>query len=175
MKKNGVVFLALIYIANAFSGAFGAEPDYINDAPLESMLSQGTIHQGGVLRSIISLLIVVGLIYLTAWLYKKLNKFNVQNFTKDTTSSMLNKFKIHSSQTLGANKNLYVVEINDKYLVLGSTPNNISLLKEFDKKDVDAQYIKNNAQSETTKERDVWINNIENKYNMIEDSDATGN
>ena len=45
----------------------------------------------------------------------------------------------------------------------------------YDKKDVDAQYIKNNAQSETTKERDVWINNIENKYNMIEDSDATGN
>ena len=40
----------------------------------------------------------------------------------------------------------------------------LDLLKEFDKKDVDAQYIKNNAQSETTKERDVWINNIENKY-----------
>ena len=75
MKKIELFLLFVCtYIMSSFS-ALASEPDYINDTPLESMLSHGTIHEGGILRSVISLLIVIGMIYLTAWLYKKLNKF----------------------------------------------------------------------------------------------------
>lgn len=168
MKRVELVVLTIyIYFISALN-VLSAEPDYINDTPLESMLSQGTIHQGGILRSVISLLIVIGMIYLTAWLYKKLNKFNSQKFTKDATQSLINKFNIVSSQTMGANKNLYVVEINGKYLVLGVTQSNINLLKEFDKAEVEKSFLESENASNKAK-NDSWIDNIEDKYNGFED------
>lgn len=172
MKKLEFLFFTLYIYASTIGDVLAQEPDFVNDAPLESLLSNGTIHQGGVLRSIISLLIVVGLIYLTAWFYKKLNKFNTQSFSKDTQETLINKFKIHSSQTLGANRNLYIVEINGKYLVLGVTQSNINLLKEFDKNDIDAKYSTIKEDEVNNKSNDVWISNIENKYNTIEGDDA---
>lgn len=173
MKKLGLVLLGF-YISFAFElKSLASEPDYINDAPLESLLSQGTIHEGGILRSIISLAIVIGLIYVTAWLYKKLNCFNAQKFTKEVEGADINKFKVLASQSLGANKNLHVVEINGKYLVLGSTQNNISLLKEFDKSLFDNKInLQEQTEAKEEKKIDTWMNDIVNKYDSLEDGDA---
>ena len=169
MKRMELVVLTVyIYFISAMN-VLAAEPDYVNDTPLESILSQGTIHQGGILRSVISLLIVIGMIYLTAWLYKKLNKFNSQKFTKDVVQSKINKFSIVSSQTMGANKNLYVVEINGKYLVLGVTQSNINLLKEFDKAEVEKSFSELDISNKTEEKPSSWIDNIENKYSEFED------
>lgn len=170
MKKIELVLLFCLTSFFAKVPAFATEPDYINDTPLESMLSHGTIYEGGVFRSVISLAIVIGLIYFTAWLYKKLNKFNSQKFTKDSNSSSINKFNIVSSQTLGQNKALYVVEINNQYLVLGATQSNINLLKEFSKSDID----KVNYELKQ-KQKDTWVDDIAVKYDNFGDNNAKGN
>lgn len=105
--------------------------------PLDNILSSGTIYYSGIIRAFLSLIVVIGLIYLTAWIYKKLNNFNTQKLIKSDKELNLNKFKLLSTQSLGSNKNLHVVEINGKYLVIGSTANNINLIKEFDKSIID--------------------------------------
>ena len=46
----------------------------------------------------------------------KLTKYNKKHFTnRDGVEFDLNEFKIVSSMSMGQNKNLYVVEINNKY------------------------------------------------------------
>ena len=181
MKKLELVLLFICTYVSAYSKSFATEPDYINDTPLESMLSNGTIHEGGIFRSLISLAIVIGLIYLTAWLYKKLNGFNSQKFTKDIENLGLNKFKVIASQSLGAQKNLHVVEINGKYLVLGSTPNSINLLKEFDKNLTDLKnsldiadvvFEKNSSKNNS---QDNWMNDLVNKYDDLEEDNEKRN
>lgn len=170
MKKIELVLLFCFTCFLTALSSLAAEPDYVNDTPLESMLSHGTIYEGGILRSVISLAIVIGLIYFTAWLYKKLNKFNTQKFNVNKTNSNINKFNVVSSQTLGQNKALYVVEINNQYLVIGATQNNISLLKEFNKCDIEIL-----NKDEHTDKKDTWVNDIASKYENIEDKNAKGN
>ncbi len=136
MNKLGLVVLSLYCFLNSkFAvAAVSAQSEITQqDVALENILSHGTINEGGVLRAAISLLIVILLIYMTAWIYKKLNVFNFSKFTANDKQLDINKFKLISTQSLGANKNLHVVEINGKYLVIGSTPNSINLIKEFDK------------------------------------------
>ena len=169
MKKYELVLLSL-YISAMSVSAQAAEPDFVSDMPLESLLSQGTVHEGGFVRALISLLIVIALIYFTAWVYKKLNLFNNSKLVKDSSKLGMNKFKVISSQSLGANRNLHVVEINGKYLVLGSTQNNISLIKEFDKNLIESK----NAGSivEISKQDEVWMNDLMDKYEDLEDGNA---
>ncbi len=132
---SGIILGLLISGSTAFAEVTknAAQGTSVEDIPLDNVLSQGTIYQGGMLRAVISLFIVIGLIYLTAWAYKRLNIFNADNLAKPGKKVNANKFNLISTQALGANKNLHVVEINGKYLVIGSTQNNISLIKEFDK------------------------------------------
>ena len=170
MKKLELVLLSYFTSLLAGTASFASEPDYINDAPLESILSHGTIHEGGIFRSVISLAVVIGLIYFTAWLYKKLNKFNSQKFTKEDKTSNINKFNVLSSQALGQNKALYVVEINNQYLILGATQSNINLLKEFSKSDIE----KLNS-TQQSKQKDTWVDDIAIKYDNFEDNNAKGN
>lgn len=83
------------------------------------------------LNLVISMILVIGLIYLTGWVYQKLNRVN-QAKLKDKFAGK-NTFKIVSSLPLGSQKNLYAVEFNDKILVVGATQNNITILKDYDK------------------------------------------
>lgn len=85
-----------------------------------------------ILQSFISLGLVIGLIYLSAFLYKKLTMATSKkiNNTKEEIIDK-NKLNIVSSLPLGNNKSLYVVEINGKTLLLGVCENNISLIKEL--------------------------------------------
>ena len=73
------------------------------------------------------LLMVICLVYLTAYVYQKLIGVKLPN-VKDNP----NKINILSSISLGQNKNLHVVEVNDKKILIGSTQNNITYLKELD-------------------------------------------
>ena len=86
----------------------------------------------GMANIIASLIIVILMIYVVGWFYMRLTQINSKNIFKQPKNFELNKPKIISGITLGQNRNLYVVALNRKYLVLGVTPNNISLIKEFD-------------------------------------------
>lgn len=82
-----------------------------------------------------SLLIVIVMIYIVGWIYMKLSHINSKQLFKQQDLP-LNKPKLISGITLGQNRNLHVVELNNKYLVLGVTPNSINLIKEFDKNEI---------------------------------------
>lgn len=85
-----------------------------------------------ILQAFISLALVIGLIYLSAYVYKKLTNVaskKINNTKNDIIDK--NKLNIISSLPLGSNKSLCVVEINGKTLLLGVCEQSISLIKEL--------------------------------------------
>lgn len=91
----------------------------------------------GLFHIILSTLFMVVFIYAIAIIYHKLSKFNAKKFSGcEDKLQNLNKLKLINSMSLGPNKSLHVVEINNKFLVVGSTQTSINLLKEFDKNTV---------------------------------------
>ena len=82
---------------------------------------------------IFGLIIVICLIYFTGYFYQKLIGVNSKLNKNAIGDDDFNKVKIISTTPLGQGKNIFVVEIKNKHLVLGATENQINLLKEFDK------------------------------------------
>lgn len=160
MKRIYLIILTLYcLLGRGLQGFVQAKELSDTDMPLENILSHGTLNESGIIRAFLSLVIVIALIYITAWFYRKLGAFNKTKLNNETELD-LNKFKLISTQPLGANKNLHVVEINGKYLVIGSTPNSINLIKEFDK----------NVQGECeTFEKDDFVSEILDKYKNDEE------
>jgi len=72
---------------------------------------------------ILAMLVIISLILVSAWLLKRISsRVGFNN----------NLIKVQSVSSLGVKEKLVVVEINGQYLLLGVTPHQISLLKEFD-------------------------------------------
>lgn len=125
MKKLLAVFYILIAnVANAY--AVVTVPASMKQA------MKGDSDMPSILNLVLSMVIVIGLIYVTGWIYQKLNKINRKKLLNHDLIEK-NSFNVISSLPLGQQKNLYAVEINNKILVLGATAQNISMLKEFDK------------------------------------------
>lgn len=128
-----VSFLFVLFIANpVFATTIDVLPSQMKVALKNTAVIPSISHV------VISTFLMVVIIYLIAFLYQRLSAFNARKFAIiDEKPISINKMKIVNSLSLGANKALFIVEVNDKFLVLGSTNNNISLVKEFDKKNLD--------------------------------------
>ena len=81
---------------------------------------------------IFGMLIVICLIYFTGYFYQKLVGVNSKMNKRANEDEDFDRVKIVSATPLGQGKNIYVVVIMNKYLVIGATDNQINLLKEFD-------------------------------------------
>lgn len=131
MKKLSSFILGTILLS---SKAF-AVPEVLTE-PMKEMLKQSPSIPS-VTNVILSTLFMIVIIYAVAITYQKLNEFNNKRFSENGEKTYsLNKLKVVNCLPLGANKTLHIVEVNEKFLVLGSTQTQISLLKEFDKKDL---------------------------------------
>lgn len=115
-------------------------PSYAVHLP-ESM-KQSMRHDYGIpsfTQLIISMVLVVGLIYFTGWIYTRLNIVNRKQLSKiasDKKDSV--RFTVLQSMPLGQQRHIYTIEMNGKILLVGSTPSHINLIKEFDSiEDVD--------------------------------------
>lgn len=86
---------------------------------------------------IFGLVFVIFLIYLTGFFYQRLIGLNSKINKKSPSFGDLNKAKILSCTPLGQGKSVYVIEINGKNLVLGATQNNVNLLREFSKEEIE--------------------------------------
>lgn len=124
-----------------------------------------------------SLVVVILMIYFVGWIYMRLSHINSKSFFRQQKDLPVNKPKLVSGITLGQNRNLQVVELNNKYLVLGVTPSNINLIKEFDKNEVkniedalyeivedDSENILNKVDEANKKETSSSIEDICSKY-----------
>lgn len=111
---------------------------------MKSAMSSEISGMPSLLNLVVSMVIVIGLIYVTGWIYSKLNIINrnkLKQLTKDDFDSY--KFNVIQSMSLGQQRQLYSIEMNGKVLLVGSTPSHISLLKEFDKDESNTEEHKN--------------------------------
>lgn len=81
-----------------------------------------------------SLIFVIFLILLTGWIYMKMKKINPEQLLSGKFNKLNeNNFKIISSMQLGAGKAIYLIEINNKQLIIGTTASSVNLLAKMDK------------------------------------------
>ena len=76
---------------------------------------------------LLGLFLVVGLIYVTGFLYQKMIKFNISQ-----DDIQINKPQVISTTSLGQGRNLHVVKVGNSACLLGSTQNNITFIKDIE-------------------------------------------
>ncbi len=123
----------------------------------------------GLLHLIVAMAFVIALIYITGWIYAKLNIINRNRIGKIAQKENLSShFTVLQSMPLGQQRYIYSIEMNDKILLIGSTPSHINLLKEFDKEKVSTvtqnDYDLNNISEETSEKNVSTIDEIYKKY-----------
>ena len=90
------------------------------------------------LRAVSSLFVVLLLILGFAWVYVRVKGINpTAILTGKFSEKDLNRFNVLSTSTLGQGKDIHLVEINGKQLVIGSTANNINLLTEIPPEEIE--------------------------------------
>lgn len=90
------------------------------------------------LKTFSSLAIVLFLIFIFAWVYARLKGINpAAVLTGRFNEKDLNNFNVLTSSTLGQGKDIHLVEINGKQLVIGSTSSNINLLTEITPEEIE--------------------------------------
>ena len=108
---------------------------------IQEVLSKST-YEPNYFSMILGLFLVVGLIYLTGFLYQKLTKANSIN-----ENLCLNKAQVISTTSIGQGRNLHIVKIGDSACLIGSTQNNITYLKDVELLDNNKNKDKNNGKS----------------------------
>lgn len=90
-----------------------------------------TTGEPGIMTIIFSLLVVVFLIYITGIIYSKLNVVGAKAAKEQFKNYDLNRAVVVSTTQLGQNRNLHVIEINERCYLIGATPNSINLIKDL--------------------------------------------
>lgn len=88
-------------------------------------------NEPGILHIICALLFVIFLIYVTGLIYSKLNIVGAKTLKEQLKNSDINRAIVLSTTQLGPNRNLHVIEVNDKCYLIGSTANSINLIKDL--------------------------------------------
>lgn len=154
MKKIFSVFTFMLLNINS---AFAVD--------IPDVMKQTMSHEAGMpslLHLVVSMILVIGLIYLTGWIYAKLNVVNRDKLNKiSSENSDGYKFKVLQSMPLGQQRYIYSVEMNGKVLLIGSTPSHINLLKEFD-----GNVVSTNKISDTDKQFDDSEDSSQNQKSI---------
>ncbi len=108
-----------IYIISALTSWVFAQDD------LYSSLNHSS-YEPGYFGMFFGLIFVIALIYLTGFAYQKLTKIKFDNTTTDKYA-----IKVISSASLGQNKNLYVVKIENNVSLIGVTNSEIVQIKDL--------------------------------------------
>ena len=154
-------FFTALFVFLATTGAAFAVN--LPDAMKESMSHDYGIPS--VMNLVLSMIFVIALIYITGWVYTKLNIVNRKNIGKITESDENVRFNIIQSMSLGQQRHIYSIEMNNKILLIGSTPSHINLIKEFDKKTFNEKYEKDKENDYTESVKDIQkTTNIDELY-----------
>ena len=90
---------------------------------ISSIIGQNT-YEPNYFGMVLGLFLVVGMIYLTGYLYQKLIKTNSFN-----NNFALNKPQIISTTSIGQGRNLHVIKLGNDAFLIGATQNNITYIK----------------------------------------------
>lgn len=125
----------------------------------------GKYEPSGLVNLILSLVFVIFLIYISGWIYQKLSYMNSKKIFQKIDLKTKNKPILLSGLSLGQNRNLHVVEVNNRIFLIGATPNNISLIKEITEENNIKNEIKNITENNIN---DEIIDNLFEKNDNIE-------
>jgi flagellar biosynthetic protein FliO len=130
MKKTAVIAIILLvtaFASNAFC-QFSLAQDTLK-APSATAYAPSMF--GLVLKLVLSLVLIVGLIYLSTYFLKKLN---MRGASGEIGGGSI---KVIGRTFIGPKQSLYVVKIGEKYSVLGATETNINFITDLKKEDAD--------------------------------------
>lgn len=126
MKK---IFVSILVILGSVNSSFAVEIPSV----MKQTMAQDPIGMPSLLNLVVSMVVVIGLIYVTGWIYAKLNVVNREKLAKLDKNAESQKFTVLQTMPLGQQRHIYSIEMNGKILLVGSTPSHINLIKEFDK------------------------------------------
>ena len=87
-----------------------------------------SMHEPNITSTVVSLLIVICLIYITGIIYTKLSKLGLNTVKREFKNETDNNIIVLSTRQLGNNKTVHVIEIAGKKLLIGATQTSIQLL-----------------------------------------------
>lgn len=125
MKKYLFLMMSFIFIM---------QKGFCETAAVNQDLSQSLkVHSNepGIFTIVIALLFVICLIYITGLIYSKLNIVGANTVKKQMKNYDLCHVAVLSTTQLGQNRNLHVVEVDGRKLLVGATQNSINLIKDL--------------------------------------------
>lgn len=144
LRFYGSLLLLTLMISIFANYGLAAEEqgEYLKYQEPQSPTTSWLAASGYVISLMLTFLLVLGLAYFTSrFLAQKMNR-----------TAGLGGGKIHTSLPLGPNRTICVVEIAGKFMVLGVTEHNISLLKELTAPE-DVEQFQNQMNSELSPEK----------------------
>ena len=118
MKKTLPIYVLLTSIC------FATDNPMTKSEQVTEILGANT-YEPNYFTMILGLFVVVGLIYLTGFLYQKLTKVNLKY-----ENLYINKAQVISTTSIGQGRNLHIVKVGDECCLIGSTQNSITYLKD---------------------------------------------
>jgi flagellar biosynthetic protein FliO len=115
----------------AFAGNALAQTSSDNVMPVPSPAAYAPSMFGIIIKLIFSMILIVGLIYLSSYFLKKMNSRSAG------TGSVSDIIKVLGRSYIAPKQCLYVVKIGDRYSVLGATESNINFISELSKEEAD--------------------------------------
>lgn len=157
MKK---LFILLTAILGSIQASYAVELPSV----MKQSMAQDPLGIPAMINLVVSMIVVIALIYVTGWIYAKLNVVNRDKLTKISQADKdSQRFCVLQSMPLGQQRHLYSIEMNGKILLVGSTPSHINLIKEFDKKENNIPVV--DIEEETAKaQKDINIDELYKKY-----------
>lgn len=123
MKK--IVPASLILVALLFAGDILAQTGAADSASVSPQNIYSPSLFGIVIKLIISMVVIVGLIYLSMYFLKKINSRAAGGGIIGDT------IKIIGRTFLSPKQSLYLVKIGDRYAILGATEQSVSMISEL--------------------------------------------
>lgn len=157
MKK---LFILLPAILSTVQAAFAVELPSV----MKQSMAQDPLGVPAMVNLVVSMIVVIGLIYVTGWIYAKLNVVNRSKLSKiSQIDKDSQRFTVLQSMPLGQQRHLYSIEMNGKILLVGSTPSHINLIKEFDKNNDEVPALKA-VETAENEQKDINIDELYRKY-----------
>ncbi len=98
---------------------------------VDDLLNPQATHETSFFTVIGALAFVIALIFLTGFIYTKLNVVGSNLAKKSRQNDLEDKVLVLSSTHLNNNQTLHVVEVNGKKMLLGATQSSVTVLKDL--------------------------------------------
>ena len=98
---------------------------------VDDLLNPQSTHETSFFTVIGALAFVIALIFLTGFIYTKLNVVGSSLAKKTRQNDIEDKVLVLSSTHLNNNQSLHVVEVNGKKMLLGATQSSVTVLKDL--------------------------------------------